>query len=86
MAEISPIFTVASEIYRRSEIEKKPSSFSELEKTIDSVTLSKALDILTDLGIIYTKWEEQNNKWNQVYGICKESIEFIAGIHNSPNN
>ncbi len=86
MAEISPELIVAYEIYHRSEIEKKSSSFSELEKTIDSVTLNQALDILTDLGIIYTKWEEQNNKWNQVYRICKESIEFIAGIYNPPNN
>ena len=45
-------------------------------------TISKAIDVLIDLGMIYSKWEQlENGHWAKVFDFAGEAKELFKKIH-----
>jgi DNA-binding transcriptional ArsR family regulator len=87
---LSKELIVAAEIYRLAEVKKEKVYYSKLveslkgrEKVKSPTTISKALDVLFDIGMIYADWERmEDGKWARVVKIAGESKKFIQSIYN----
>jgi len=87
---LSKELIVAAEIFRLSEKEKEKVYFLKLvenlkgkDKVKSPATISKAMDVLFDLGMVYAEWEKlENGKWARVLKIAGESKTFIESIYN----
>ena len=86
---LSKELIVAAEIYKLTEVENKEVYYSRLvenlkgkEKVSSSATISKALDVLFDLGMVFAEWKQlKNGRWARVLRIAGESKSFIKSVY-----
>ena len=86
---LSKELIVAAEIYRLSEVEREDVYFSRLvenlrgkERVSSPATVSKALDVLFDLGMVFAEWKQlRSGRWARVLKIAGESRNFIKSIY-----
>ena len=86
---LSKELIVAVEIYRLTIIEKQEVYFQKLVENLKGksrasspVTISKALDILLDLGMADAEWKQlPNGRWARSLKISGESKNFIKAVY-----
>lgn len=86
---LSPEFNVAVEIYALEHTNPYEAYYSRLverlDGTVSKVTVSKALDVLLDAGILKAEWKKTpSGKWARIFtiageaeGVIKETYEFL---------
>jgi len=86
---LSKELIVAVEIYRLAIIEKQEVYFLKLvenlrgrSKASSPATISKALDVLFDLGMVDAEWKQlPNGRWARTLKISGESKEFVRAVY-----
>jgi hypothetical protein len=86
---LSKELIVAAEIYRLTDVAHEEVYYSKLvenlkgkEKVSSSATISKALDVLFDLGMVFAEWKQlENGRWARVLKIAGDSKTFIKSIY-----
>lgn len=86
---LSKELIVAAEIYRLTDVDHEEVYYSKLvenlkgrDKVSSSATISKALDVLFDLGMVFPEWKRlENGRWARDLKIAGESKNFIKSIY-----
>ena len=80
---------VAVEIYRLTVIEKQEVYFQKLVENLKGrsrasspATISKALEVLLDTGMVFAEWKQlPNGRWARTLKISGESRHFVKAVY-----
>jgi DNA-binding PadR family transcriptional regulator len=79
-------FRVLLQIYDTTVVKKGWMTYYELWWTLDGRInehkINKALDRLSDMGILDSKYEKIGNKWASIFFITDEGMKFTEDMYN----
>lgn len=83
--KISNDFCVLCKIYELTEIQEETAYFSKLVQNLDleKKYISRAVDKLFDLGIIYGDWEKVEGYWTRTFNIEPDALPLAKQIYSN---